>query len=1122
MPNASPGVLTRHLCAASVAALLPMLLLARPAHAIDPANPPADADASSNQNAPAVPGDGADFQPAEDPDADPLNWITNLEEGYEAAREAGRPVLVYGGADWCGPCRMLRKEMAKPAVREKLAGWTLVYLDVDKLEGQPNAPAFTSIPAISLQTPGGRVVDSREGFLTGEELIDWLAKNQAEAGGKPDPDLTAAGVPDAQAVARLVAKLTGAGEWEQREAVIRRLRPHAPAAATAVVAAFVKGKLAARLAALELLQAWDAPVAEIDPWLPETVTDERLKALADWATRREAEDNTAAADDEPTTKPAEEEITDKQRADAGREMDRLLLEETGDVAARSIVERLSRLGPGLLPDVYDRLRRVATDRQRQRLTSLRYRLVASDERALRWSAGLDRLSSPDSATRHAAAGELAKKAAPDDAALLMELFGDPDPLVREISLRGLRALGGGDAATAMARLLDDPTINVRAAVLKELAGAAKDNPEPDVAAHVIAYAAREADPDLLVHAVRFLREAGGDEAVEALVVQLANPSWRVRAEAAEALGQKLADREAPMGNLSRASAVAALTKLLDDPDGFVVSRAVLGLKNVSGDTAKLTERLAASAEKHPDIAPEVVKALAEIGSTAAGHLRAFCAHADERVRAAAIGGLCTVDPDGASAELTATLADPSERVRLAATDALFDVLEGKRPDDRVVTTTPVRIFGGGTPKKVRPDANKWLESFRSGPGRPQWLDGLLDEVERNLAGQDAELRLRAAAVLVAAGRDDLGLPVLRNAAADVPTTRGTVAAVLPWLPWDARRALFDELLTLGLNEGQLQQLALSVAALPDARAADLLWGLLDRPEAGTTLAQAVFEALRGTYLGEQYYNESQVSTGAYEAAAEASKARLAGGNELQRLIALALMVTVAPDDAGAGAKAIYQDAATSEPLRRDAFQVMLTTLPATEARDAAAAALAAPGGDAAARRLALAYLAVGDDSLGALRDSIYVHSNRNVAGFSGEFPPPPPLPPSLKPAALEPFVAEGAKPGASGDAAQSAAYASYLLTRLDRDNTVRRMGPLLRYWRQHKQDYGPWKRLVYRAVAAANDDALTPVLAEVFETFDKGDYDLKEFYWTIRTMKGPNVLALRKRIRDEVGMEVLR
>lgn len=1118
MPNASPGVLTRHLCAASVAALLPMLLLARPAHGIDPANPPADADASSNQNAPAVPGDGADFQPAEDPDADPLNWITNLEEGYAAAREAGRPVLVYGGVDWCGPCRMLRKEMAKPAVREKLAGWTLVYLDVDKLEGQPNAPAFTSIPAISLQTPGGRVVDSREGFLTGEELIDWLAKNQAEAGGKPDPDLTAAGVPDAEAVARLVAKLTGEGE--QREAVIRRLRPHAPAAATEVVAAFAKGKLAARLAALELLHAWDAPVADIDPWLPETISEDRLKELAAWAAQRAAE--ATAASDEPTTRPAEEKITDKERADAAHAMDRLLLEETGDVAARSIVERLSRLGPGLLPDVYDRLRRVATDRQRQRLTSLRYRLVASDARVLRWSAGLDRLSSPDPATRHAAAGELARKAAPDDAALLMELFGDPDPLVREISLRGLRALGGGDAATAMARLLDDPTINVRAAVLKELAAAAKDNPEPEVAAHVIAYARREADPDLLVHAVRFLREAGGDEAVEALVAQLANPSWRVRAEAAEALGQKLADRETPMGNRSRASAVAALTKLLDDPDGFVVSRAVLGLKNVSGDTAKLTERLAASAEKHPDIAPEVVKALAEIGSTAGEHLRAFCAHADERVRAAAIGGLCTVDPDGASAELAATLADPSERVRAAALEALFKLLEDKRPDDRVMTTTPVRIFGGGTPKKVRPDANKWLESFRSGPGRPQWLDGLLDEVERNLAGQDAELRLRAAAVLVAAGRDDLGLPVLRKAAADVPTARGSVAAVLPWLPWDARRALFDELLSLGLNEGQLQQLARSVAALPDARAADLLWGLLERPEAGTTLAQAVFEALRGTYLGEQYYNESQIPTGAAEAAAEASKARLAGGNELQRLIALALMATVAPDDAGAAAKAIYQDAAASEALRRDAFQVMLTTLPATEARDAAAAALAAPGGDAAVRKLALGYLAVGGDGLGALRDSISVHSDRNVVSFSGEFPPPPPLPPSLKPAMLEPFVAQGAKPGASGDAAQSAAYASYLLTRLDRDNAVRHMGPLLRYWRQHKQDYGPWKRLVYRAVAASNDDALTPVLAEVFETFEKDDYDLKEFYWTIRTMKGPNVLALRKRIRDEVGMEVLR
>ena len=34
--------------------------------------------------------------------------------------------------------------------------------------------------------------------------------------------------------------------------------------------------------------------------------------------------------------------------------------------------------------------------------------------------------------------------------------------------------------------------------------------------------------------------------------------------------------------------------------------------------------------------------------------------------------------------------------------------------------------------------------------------------------------------------------------------------------------------------------------------------------------------------------------------------------------------------------------------------------------------------------------------------------------------------------------------------------------------------------------------------------------------------ELPEFYWTIRVMEGPNALRLRKRIRQEVGMDRLR
>jgi len=189
-----------------------------------------------------------------------------------------------------------------------------------------------------------------------------------------------------------------------------------------------------------------------------------------------------------------------------------------------------------------RLKQAPDDRARERLTALRYALVARAELALSWPGGLARLAATDAQTRHAATEQLAQQARPEDGPLLLELFSDPDPLVREISLRALRTVGGNEATAALVALLSDPEPNVRAAVLKQLA----EKPSAGLVARIADYVTREPDPDLVVHAVRVFRGAKGEAAVNALIRLLAHASWRVRAEAAEALGEVLSSS----GNLS--------------------------------------------------------------------------------------------------------------------------------------------------------------------------------------------------------------------------------------------------------------------------------------------------------------------------------------------------------------------------------------------------------------------------------------------------------------------------------------------------------------------------------------------------------------------------------------------
>jgi len=81
--------------------------------------------------------------------------------------------------------------------------------------------------------------------------------------------------------------------------------------------------------------------------------------------------------------------------------------------------------------------------------------------------------------------------------------------------------------------------------------------------------------------------------------------------------------------------------------------------------------------------------------------------------------------------------------------------------------------------------------------------------------------------------------------------------------------------------------------------------------------------------------------------------------------------------------------------------------------------------------------------------------------------------------------------------------------------------PLIDYWTD-EDDEEDISKLVYEAIATTNNDELIPLVGKIF---DKHGADSTRFaahlYWTIRVMDGQRALALRKRIRDEIGMNRL-
>ncbi len=1149
-------------------------------------------------------------------------WIAGLAEGRRRALADRKPILLRATAEWCPPCRVLEEQLGKDEVQAALADWTLVEVDVDRAPDDARQLGVTAVPTLRILTAAGRPIAEHLGLLDAEGLVAWLAEHRQAAREAPDDALLAAGKPNLMAAVKLAAAF-GHRDPAVRHAAIGRLRPHPDVGAAVAVQAFGEGSLAERLTALELLDAWGAPVEEVDPWKPETIDADLLARLDAWL------DEAAGAAAAPPEPPAE--LSHEQRAVAGEEIDRMLRGTDAEAAAAR--DRLARFGPGLAEEVDRRLAEAATDRDRERLAALRLRLAASDTLALRWPGGIERLAATDSAIRRQAAEQLAALATAADQALLLRLFADPDPLVREIGLQGLQRVGGPEALGTLAELLSDPEPNVRAAVLKLL----EENPLPSMVPQVAEYVETETDPDLLVHALRFLRASGGAAATRAMMGLVDHPSWQVRAEAAAGLGNvetsfrrygggSFPFSAAGTSDAMQAESYAALIRLLDDPDAFVVSRAVEGL--AGADLAIAVEPLVKAAAAHPELAASIVAMLArgeQMRPKAVPHLRRFARHEDAVIRAAAVTGLVQAVPHAAEEELAAGVDDSDSEVRTAAAVALMALLEETRHDAarrierqqqeagalafidpfEMPTTSPSllgrlggalgRMFGGGTPQPAveaevvpepgeppvtllpdgdapvdadppvlgpadsepvpmppgqtpnadpdddaEPDApaadlpdpgvewDRWLEEYYAGKRRPAFAAKMVEPLRKMLSAEAPRERLAAALVLVPLGLADEALPVVLDTARDEPALRGDAAAVLPWLVWQRRREAFEQFYALVDDDAwNLMQNLLPVA---DRRAAELLWSLPADAEKGGSLVGVVYRQLETIYLGSSFYGSAGDIAPAIRAEAlRAARPRVGEGSDWQRAVALALVLRVAPAEAAALAEPLADDPSAPELLRNMAFQVLLAAQSGPERH---AAAIAALGSDSAFRKsLAVAYLAEGSNQLAHFQfggsgwhnwlDLAVVDDGAPddpFGHFGAQQSDAPELPPDLKPEHLRPLLDQG-------DPAL-AAQAGYLLVLL---GDASGLEPLLRQWRALDtpaeelalpRDPDSLRRLVYRAIAALDDSSRIDVLREIYGTLD--EYEVRDFYWTIRVMTGPEMLQFRKEIRDEVGMEQLR
>lgn len=64
--------------------------------------------------------------------ADSPAMVNSLEDAMALSESTKMPVLVIFGADWCGYCKILKKEISSGEMNKELDNYIICYIDTDK------------------------------------------------------------------------------------------------------------------------------------------------------------------------------------------------------------------------------------------------------------------------------------------------------------------------------------------------------------------------------------------------------------------------------------------------------------------------------------------------------------------------------------------------------------------------------------------------------------------------------------------------------------------------------------------------------------------------------------------------------------------------------------------------------------------------------------------------------------------------------------------------------------------------------------------------------------------------------------------------------------------------------
>jgi HEAT repeat protein len=534
----------------------------------------------------------------------------SLRLALEAAAESDSLTLVVFHSQGSAASKKLLTQTIRSQEFAAQAGDVqVVELDVDLSPTTAREFRVREVPAAVLLSPNAKVLSRRTGYFATAELMLWLrtARDQLRSGkwnGLESGEEAAAFADRASAdrlstndIAALLV-LLGHSDPAERETASTLLAARREAAVPDLINALTNQYLGVRIGACETLaRLAPAQAGEVDPWLAPSEILPAVHELHKWW---------AQTGVLPQVSPVS--ITNGPNQQTLAAYVRELRSNDPDSRTRAM-SRLVALGHPALPGIRAEIIRAeksGDERTLSLLEEVRWAILvpAEVERVAQVRVALAKAKGTE---RQAAAVRLARmgnEAIP----ALAELASDSDALVVESALRALSGIGGEKSVPAMAALMKAGDDNLRMTAAQALG---KSRSSAAIPALLPALAdANETVACTALSALEQIYSTGGysprskarpPEVEQAIARCLEDPRWRVRSAAAELCGKL---RSSPQ--------TAALRKLLEDSDGFVVRNALEALKQIGA--APEPAQLMTVAGAHPDLRGQVLELLTKTGS----------------------------------------------------------------------------------------------------------------------------------------------------------------------------------------------------------------------------------------------------------------------------------------------------------------------------------------------------------------------------------------------------------------------------------------------------------------------------------------------------------------------------